>query len=462
MGGRDAAGLCDGARAGHGYGQRCPMGARGGDRPSLRALPGSAHLHGGGVSADSRPSPTRWGRAPARAAELVQLPHRLRLRPDVELLTQLADRRRGCRARHGADRLVGGFCHRPREGSDENPANPHLGDSPDGSDQRPVGPSLRDVPLAWRSRHPRPPDGPGRHGHDPLLRARVRPRLLPDSEGALRGRSARGDVAPHRLAKRCVAVGQARGVRRRGARVRLPLVELRGSPALPIVGVELHRAAGSARVADTRAHEPSDPACCFGHCDRSGCNRIPCRAKSIFHADSGGVMKRIVVALVGLALLPLACSEGRSGDTSGGGGRIRVQVSGEAEEIAVYDTVVKAFGDANPSIDVTLVKLADKDDHLAKLTTSFAAGRSPDVFLVNFREYSQFVTRGGVEPFGDHIDDAGVTLDDYFPQPIEAFTYDDELQCMPQNISSLVVYYNRELFEKAGVPEPRGEWTWDE
>ena len=173
-------------------------------------------------------------------------------------------------------------------------------------------------------------------------------------------------------------------------------------------------------------------------------------------------MKRIVVALVGLALLPLACSEGRSGDTSGGGGRIRVQVSGEAEETAVYDTVVKVFEDANPSIDVTLVKLADKDDHLAKLTTSFAAGRSPDVFLVNFREYSQFVTRGGVEPFGDHIDDAGVTLDDYFPQPIEAFTYDDELQCMPQNISSLVVYYNRELFEKAGVPEPRGEWTWDE
>jgi multiple sugar transport system substrate-binding protein len=137
-------------------------------------------------------------------------------------------------------------------------------------------------------------------------------------------------------------------------------------------------------------------------------------------------------------------------------------VSGEAEETAVYDTVVEAFEDANPSIDVTLVKVADKDDHLAKLTTAFAAGRGPDVFLVNFREYSQFVSRGAVEPFGPHTDDAGVTVDDYFPQPIEAFTYDEVLQCMPQNISSLVVYINRELFERASIPEPRGEWSWEE
>jgi multiple sugar transport system substrate-binding protein len=169
-------------------------------------------------------------------------------------------------------------------------------------------------------------------------------------------------------------------------------------------------------------------------------------------------MRRALIGFLALTLLPLACTA----ESSGGGGSVRVQVSGEAEETAVYDTVVKAFEDANPSIDVTLVKVADKDDHLAKLTTSFAAGRSPDVFLVNFREYSQFVSRGAVEPFGPHTEDAGVSIDDYFPQPIDAFTFDEELQCMPQNISSLVVYYNRALFQEAGLEEPRGEWTWEE
>ena len=33
---------------------------------------------------------------------------------------------------------------------------------------------------------------------------------------------------------------------------------------------------------------------------------------------------------------------------------------------------------------------------------------------------------------------------------------------MPQNVSSLVVYYNRAVFAAAGVPEPADGWTWDD
>ena len=32
--------------------------------------------------------------------------------------------------------------------------------------------------------------------------------------------------------------------------------------------------------------------------------------------------------------------------------------------------------------------------------------------------------------------------------------------CLPQNLSSLVVYYNRDLFDAAGVPYPEAGWTW--
>ena len=34
--------------------------------------------------------------------------------------------------------------------------------------------------------------------------------------------------------------------------------------------------------------------------------------------------------------------------------------------------------------------------------------------------------------------------------------------CLPQNLSSLVVYYNRDLFDAAGVPYPEAGWTWAE
>lgn len=160
-----------------------------------------------------------------------------------------------------------------------------------------------------------------------------------------------------------------------------------------------------------------------------------------------------------------ACSSGADGGSAGSGppeGSIRFQLAGDPEEIVVYESLVQSFEKAYPEVDVEMVPISDKDDHLAKLTTTFSAGTPPDVFLVNFREYSQFVVRGALEPVEPHLDDIGISLDDYYEQPVEAFTYDDEVQCMPQNISSLAVYYNQRLFKQAGVDKPEEGWSWED
>lgn len=166
------------------------------------------------------------------------------------------------------------------------------------------------------------------------------------------------------------------------------------------------------------------------------------------------------------ALFLVACSDPGTGapppDAADEPTSITIQVSGEREETAVYRAMVTAYENDHPNAEVKLVEVADKGDHLTKLATSFAAGDPPDVFLVNFREYSQFVSRGAIEPFGNHVEDVDLDLEEYYPAPIEAFTFNDELQCMPQNVSSLVVYYNVDLFQKAGVELPAAGWTWDD
>ena len=172
-------------------------------------------------------------------------------------------------------------------------------------------------------------------------------------------------------------------------------------------------------------------------------------------------MRRLSLLVLALALVVAACTSSGDEPEADASGPLVLQVSGEPEETAVYRTVVNAFEKDHPDADIKLVEIADKDDHLARLTTSFAAGEPPDVFLVNFREFSQFVVRDAVEAIEPHLGDAGIDLDDYFEQPIEAFGFDGQLQCMPQNISSLVVYYNRSLFQRAGLDHPRS-WTWEE
>ncbi|MGH2701269.1 MAG: ABC transporter substrate-binding protein [Actinomycetota bacterium] len=169
------------------------------------------------------------------------------------------------------------------------------------------------------------------------------------------------------------------------------------------------------------------------------------------------MLRKVGLTLLGAVLLA-ACSSSSGSESD----VIQLQVSGEAEEITVYESLVNAFEKQHPDIDVQLVPVADKDDHLAKLTTSFSTGNPPDVYLINFREYSQYVARGAVDAVGPYLDEVGVDLGDYYDPPLEAFTYDGELQCMPQNISSLVVYYNTKLLRSAGLERPPADWDWNE
>ena len=181
-------------------------------------------------------------------------------------------------------------------------------------------------------------------------------------------------------------------------------------------------------------------------------------ARTDVRAVRRGAAALLVASMAGLA----ACSGSDGGSTLGSGAALRLQVSGEPEETAVYAAVAEAYVQANPGVDVEVVEVAEKSDHLARLSTSFAAGNPPAVFLVNFREYAQFVARGAIEPAGELLSERDIHLDDYFPQPVEAFTYDDALQCMPQNVSSLVVYYNTALFAQRGVEPPAPGWTFED
>lgn len=160
-----------------------------------------------------------------------------------------------------------------------------------------------------------------------------------------------------------------------------------------------------------------------------------------------------VLALVtGLA----ACvSSGSDAD-----GVVTLQLSAEAEEAAVYRTLIAEFERTHPGIRIRMDAIASKSDHIQKLNTLFAGGEPPDLFLVNYREFSQYVARGAIEPIEPLLD--SVSIEDYYPEPIDAFTYEGQLQCFPQNISSLVVYYNEALFEEAGLQRPADDWTFED
>ena len=180
-------------------------------------------------------------------------------------------------------------------------------------------------------------------------------------------------------------------------------------------------------------------------------------------------MTRVTIGVLLAATLILgACgSNGGNGTTAeGGDGDVSLQfmLFGDTVETAGYQRLIDEFESDHPDVSVNLTPVATQDDLLAKLSTGFAGGQPPDVFLINYRKYGQFAEQGALEPVGPYLDDSDVIAEDeFFDTALDPFRYDGEtLTCMPQNISSLQVYYNVDLFEAAGLEPPAPDWTWDD
>ena len=138
-------------------------------------------------------------------------------------------------------------------------------------------------------------------------------------------------------------------------------------------------------------------------------------------------------------------------------------VSGEPAELAAYQTLVDEFSLLHPDVSVALIYVAGGKEFREKLGTMFSGNVPPDVFLYNYRRLGDYAAAGAVSPLGDRLD-ASERLDraDFYPVTLDAFTYDGKLQCIPQNLSNPVIYYNKQLFADAGLQLPAAGWTQDD
>lgn len=142
---------------------------------------------------------------------------------------------------------------------------------------------------------------------------------------------------------------------------------------------------------------------------------------------------------------------------------VSFMVFGDPGELKAYQAIVDMFESRNPDVDIELIHIPSQGDYRQRLGTDFAAGTAADVVLLNYRRVVPFAAKDAIVPLGPYIAASEVVSGTaFYPETLSAFTWNSNIWCLPQNLSSLVVYYNKDLFKAAGVPEPTADWTWDD
>ncbi len=176
--------------------------------------------------------------------------------------------------------------------------------------------------------------------------------------------------------------------------------------------------------------------------------------------------KGVIVCLVfGLLLFAVSHLSANGGSDVSAGSSEKEKVVWAAYGYLDQDKagrIAAAFEEKYPQYEVEYVDLGNKD-YIVRLDTMIASGERVDMALtMDFVDYSNRAAEGMFLPIEDYLTEDGFDLHDAFGDGIDASYIKGELYGLPYTKGGFYVFYNKDMFDAAGVPYPNNGWTWKE
>ena len=167
-----------------------------------------------------------------------------------------------------------------------------------------------------------------------------------------------------------------------------------------------------------------------------------------------------LVAAVALAL------SGCGGTTSGGATTptaastepVSLTMSGwSLSTTPEFQTLVDAFKVKEPNVTIT-IKEYDPNTYETLLLTDMTAKQAPDIITIKQAKFTwQWATGGQLMDVSDLVSALPSSVTGAASYVVNGTNYG-----VPYRQDSWLLFYNKDLFDKAGVPIPDGTWTWDD
>lgn len=128
---------------------------------------------------------------------------------------------------------------------------------------------------------------------------------------------------------------------------------------------------------------------------------------------------------------------------------------GSESEIAILKPILKDFEKKHPDIKVDFMHIPQ--NYFQKIHLLFASNTAPDVIFINNQYLPIYANAGVLEDLTDNFD-----LAPFYPQSIKALSWEGKIYAIPRDVSNLVIFYNKDIFNKYKIPYPNPNWTMED
>ncbi len=128
---------------------------------------------------------------------------------------------------------------------------------------------------------------------------------------------------------------------------------------------------------------------------------------------------------------------------------------GSKSEIDIIKPILQKFEEQNPDIKVDFMHIPQ--NYFQKIHLLFASNTPPDVIFINNLYLPIYANAGVLEPIDGVFDTS-----QYNENVLKALSFKNKLYAVPRDVSNLVVFYNKDFFDKYNVKYPDEKWTFSD
>ncbi|MCD6219796.1 sugar ABC transporter substrate-binding protein [Candidatus Calescamantes bacterium] len=132
------------------------------------------------------------------------------------------------------------------------------------------------------------------------------------------------------------------------------------------------------------------------------------------------------------------------------------------EENKCYQKIFRSFEEEHPNIKIIPDQYSG-GAYRQKFLTQIAGGTPPDILFLCDAMIITLYEKGLIENLTPYIEkDSAFDVTDFYPEALKVFKFGNKIYGLPKDCGPAVLFYNKDMFDKEGIPYPDETWTWED